>query len=191
MSSSREQSAGAPAAKSPGSGVQELEKIVSETPSPERACEKIASILHVERTEVALLRIEGGTLRFIFPTELRSAGVIPMSGSAVAARTASSRTPFLSNSFAKVKHASLFESVKLGAPGEQVSEQPPIQKIMSVPVASPDGRIVGVIQVSRKGLDPSLSGRDFCTEDLNRLEQIAAILSRMNFMQEGLALGGG
>lgn len=182
MSFSGKQGAGARPAKSAGDGIQELENLVSESPTADTACEKIAAILRVERTEVALLRIEKGTLHFVFPTELRAAGVIPMSSSAVAARTASSRTSFMSNSFAKVKHASLFECVKLGAPGEQVAEQPPIQKIMSVPINGPQGKVVGVVQVSRKGLDPSLSGKDFSSEDLKQLEQIATILSRMNLM---------
>ena len=127
MSFGAKQGVGARPAKNAGSDIQELERMLSESPTAESACEKVAAILRVERTEVALLRIEKGTLHFVFPAELRAAGVIPMSSSAVAARTASSRTSFLSNAFAKVKHASLFECVKLGAPGEQVSEQPPIQ----------------------------------------------------------------
>lgn len=187
MSFGGKQGAGARPAKNAGDGIAELAKLVSESPTAESACEKIATILRVERTEVALLRIEKGTLHFVYPAELRAAGVIPMSSSAVAARTASTRTSFLSNSFAKVKHASLFECVKLGAPGEQVSEQPPIQKIMSVPITGADGQIVGVVQVSRKGLDPSLSGKDFSNEELKQLEQIATILSRMSLIDGGSA----
>ena len=56
---------------------------------------------------------------------------------------------------------------------------------MSVPVIGPDGKIAGVVQVSRKGLDPSLSGKDFSNEDLKQLEQIATILSRMKLMDSG------
>jgi GAF domain-containing protein len=86
----------------------------------------------------------------------------------------------------RVKHVSLFEAVKLGAAQEDRSqEQMPIQKIMSVPVASSGGNVMGVVQVSRKGLDASLAGADFTSEDLKQLEQAAEILSRMPFMQEG------
>jgi len=42
-----------------------------------------------------------------------------------------------------------------------------------------------VVQVSRKGLDSSLAGADFTSEDLKQLEQAAEILARMPFMQEG------
>jgi hypothetical protein len=135
---------------------------------------------------VALLRNEKGSLRFIYPPELRSAGVLPLTGSAVAARTAATRTPLLSNNFMRVKHVSLFEAVKLGAADEEDrgQDQMPIQKIMSVPVVS-SGNVMGVVQVSRKGLDVSVAGADFMPEDLKQLEQAAEILSRMPFMREG------
>src|SRR5208283_2361757 len=148
----------------------DLEKMVSESPSSDRVCLKLAQILHVRRNEVALLRLEKGSLRFIFPPELRSAGVLPLSGTAVAARTAATRTPLLSNTFMRVKHVNLFESVKLGAQEEDRSQdQMPIQKIMSVPVAVSGGQVMGVVQVSRKGLDGSGAGADFTSEDLKQL----------------------
>ncbi len=174
------------AAKAAKANLSELESMLSESPSPDRVCLKLAQILHVRRSEVALLRLDKGSLRFIFPAELRSAGVLPLTGSAVAARTAATRTPLLSNNFMRVKHVSLFEAVKLGAEVEDRSqEQLPIQKIMSVPVAPSGGNVMGVVQVSRKGLDASLSGADFTGEDLKQLEQAAEILARMPFMQEG------
>jgi hypothetical protein len=174
------------AAKAAKASVSDLERMLSESPSSDRVCLKLAQILRVHRNEVALLRLEKGSLRFIFPPELRSAGVLPLTGSAVAARTAATRIPLLSNNFMRVKHVSLFEAVKLGAEVEDRSlEQMPIQKIMSVPVAHAAGNVVGVVQISRKGLDASLAGADFTNEDLRQLEQAADILSRMPLMQEG------
>jgi hypothetical protein len=183
MSSSGNQGSAAKPAKAT---VNDLEKMLAEAPSSDRVCLKLAQILRVRRNEVALLRLEKGSLRFIYPAELRSAGVLPLSGSAVAARTATTRTPLLSNTFMRVKHVSLFEAVKLGAVEEEdrSQEQMPIQKIMSVPVVS-SGNVMGVVQVSRKGLDVSVAGADFTAEDLKQLEQAAEILSRMPFMKEG------
>jgi hypothetical protein len=186
MSSPSNQGAGAKPAKDNSNGVKELEKMLDESPSPDRVSAKLAQILNVARNEVAVLRLEKGSLRFVFPPELRAAGMIPVSSSAVAARTAATGTSLLSNSFARVKHVSLFESVKLGAKDDnQASERMPIQKIMSVPVSQPGGKIIGVIQISRKGLDSSLAGADFRSEDLKRLEQAATVLARMPFMEEG------
>ena len=190
MSSPSNQGAGAKPTKDSSNGVKELKKMLDESPSPDRVSAKLAQILNVARNEVAVLRLEKGCLRFVFPPELRAAGMIPVSSSAVAARTAATGTSLLSNSFARVKHVSLFESVKLGAKDDnQASEQMPIQKIMSVPVSQPGGKIVGVIQVSRKGLDSSLAGGDFTSEDLKRLEQAATVVARMPFMEEGTPVG--
>jgi hypothetical protein len=86
----------------------------------------------------------------------------------------------------RVRHVSLFEGVKQGAEEEDRSlDQMPIQKIMSVAVAPSGGTVMGVVQVSRKGLDASLAGADFTSDDLKLLEQAAEILARMPFMQEG------
>lgn len=173
-------------AKTAKGDVRELESMLAESPRSESVCLKLAKILGVRRSEVALLRLEKGSLRFIFPPELRSAGVLPLSGSAVAARTAATRTSFLSNTFMRVKHVSLFEAVKLGAEAEDRSlEQMPIQKIMSVPVAREGGNVLGVAQISRKGLDTSGAGADFTNEDLRQLERAAEVLAGMPFMQEG------
>jgi hypothetical protein len=185
MSSTGSQGSGVAVAKA---SLSELEGMTSESPSSDRVSLKLAQILRVRRSEVALLRLDKGTLRFIFPPELRSAGVLPLSGSAVAARTAATRTSFISNSFMRVKHVSLFESVKLGAASQEEDrsqEQMPIQKIMSVPIAPTGGSVIGVAQVSRKGLDTSGAGADFSNEDLRVLEQAADIIARMPFMQEG------
>jgi hypothetical protein len=168
--------------------LQELESMISDSPSSDRACLKLAQIMRVRRSEVALLRLEKGSLRFIFPPELRSAGVLPLTGSAVAARTAATRSPFLSNTFMRVKHVSLFEAVKLGTDADEEDrsqEQMPIQKIMSVPVAVSGGDVMGVVQISRKGLDAQGAGADFTNEDLKQLERAAEILARMPFMPEG------
>lgn len=168
------------------SEIVELEGLLSESPTSERVCQKLARILNVRRSEVALLRLEKGSLRFIFPVELRAAGVLPLTGSAVAARTAATRTPLLSNSFMRVRHASLFEAVKVsGGEEDRSQEQMPIQKIISVPVARSGEPVMGVVQVSRKGADVKVAGEDFTGEDLKQLEQIADILALMPFMKEG------
>jgi len=178
---------GTATAKAVKAEVADLERMVSENPSSERACLKLAQILHVRRGEIALMRLEKGSLRFIYPVELRSAGVLPLSGSAVAARTAATKTSLLSNSFMRVKHVSLFEAVKISGNSEddKSMEQMPIQKIMSVPVVAADGNVMGVAQVSRKGLDASVAGADFTADDLKLLEKAADVLAQMPFMADG------
>jgi len=115
-------------------------------------------------------------LNFLYPAELRTAGAIPLSSSAVAAVTAQTKRAELFNSFTQVKHASVFELVKLGDTGldEQV-----IQKLMSVPILTPNnGEVIGVIQVSRKAPRPAAAGPDFTPDDLRRLESFARFVGK-------------
>lgn len=138
-------------------------------------CMVLAKIFRVQYSEVALLRLEGGLLRFIFPDHLRTTGAIPLSSKAVAAHTALSKKPEIFNNFARVKHASIFETIKAEADSE-VAPPAPIQKLMSVPIVSRDSSVVGVIQISRKALDPKLA-QDFSREDLHDLEMVAGLLA--------------
>src|ERR1700687_3596814 len=117
-------------------------------------CTVLAKIFRVQYTEVALLRLEGGLLHFVFPEYLRTSGAIPLSSKAVAAHTALSKKPEIFNNFARVKHASIFETIKPGTstPDEAIPPAP-IQKLMSVPIMDRDSAVVGVIQFSGKGRD--------------------------------------
>lgn len=140
--------------------------------TPEKLCAELADIFRVRRDEVALLRLQGRMLQFIFPAELRAAGAIPLSSSAVAARTATSRKAEVFNSFVRVKHSSVFEMVKLG--NEEAAPNPEvrvIQKLMTAPVLGKNGAVVGVVQISRKGATLAAAGPDFSAEDLELLER--------------------
>lgn len=139
-------------------------------------CMVLAKIFHVQYTEVALLRLENGLLRFIFPEHLRTTGSIPLSGKAVAAHTALSKKAEIFNNFARVKHASIFETIKPESSDVEETVPAPIQKLMSVPVIDNKSSVVGVIQISRKGLDPKYA-QDFSREDLHDLEIAAGLIA--------------
>jgi hypothetical protein len=136
----------------------------------------LAKVFKVQYTEVALLKLDGGLLKFIFPEHLRTTGAIPISSKAVAAHTALSKKAEIFNNFARVKHASIFETIK--PVGTDTEEPPPapIQKLMSVPILDRQLNVLGVLQVSRKGLDPRFAP-DFSREDLHDLELAAGVLA--------------
>jgi hypothetical protein len=137
----------------------------------------LAKVFRVQYTEVALLRLEGGLLRFIFPEHLRTTGAIPISSKAVAAHTALSKKAEIFNNFARVKHASIFETIKpIGTEADEATPPAPIQKLMSVPILDRDSNVLGVLQISRKGLDPRFA-QDFSREDLHDLELAAGVLA--------------
>src|SRR6202162_3510896 len=140
-------------------------------------CTVLAKIFRVQYTEVALLRLEGGLLHFVFPEYLRTSGAIPLSSKAVAAHTALSKKAEIFNNCARVKHASIFETIKpVGSEVEDAAPPAPIQKLMSVPILDPNSTVLGVLQISRKGMDPRYT-QDFSREDLHDLELAAGLLA--------------
>src|SRR5258708_9392489 len=153
-----------------------LGTVLGEGVTAQDLCTVMAKIFSVQNTEVALLRLEGGLLRFVFPEHLRTTGAIPLSSKAVAAHTALSKKAEIFNNFAKVKHASIFETIKPGATETEEVRPAPIQKLMSVPILDRDLNVLGVIQISRKGLDPRFA-QDFSREDLHDLELAAGVLA--------------
>jgi len=161
------------------------ENVLGQADTPDKFCTALARLFGVRVTEVALLRLEKGLLRFLLPEQLKTAGSIPVSSSsAVAAHTASTRKTELFNSFVKVKHASIFETVKLSTTEEGAQpEQGTIQKLMSAPILDAHRKVLGVIQVSRKGYDLATCGPDFTLDDLQQLEVAAKIACNLPFMK--------
>ena len=154
-----------------------LGSVLGEGVSALDLCSVLAKIFRVQSTEVALLRLEGGLLHFVFPEYLRTSGAIPLSSKAVAAHTALSKKAEIFNNFARVKHASIFETIKPSPNDSDEALAPaPIQKLMSVPVLDPAATVLGVLQISRKGLDPRFT-QDFSREDLHDLELAAGLLA--------------
>ena len=149
--------------------MEQLAGLDSPETGAESICAAVARIFHVRETEVALLELTGALLNFVYPAELKTAGAIPLSSSAVAARTARTKKAELSNGFTEVKHFSIFELVKLGDTGLDAQV---IQKLMSAPILARNGKVIGVIQVSRKAPRLEAAGPDFTPEDLRKLQSV-------------------
>lgn len=155
--------------------VSELERIAraieaedagaAQPPLPAIA-EKIAKVIGVRNEEVAILAVSKRWkhLHFLVPEALKSVGFIPLSSnSALAAKTARESRPEIDNNFSAARHAVVFENIRLS--GESTE---PIQKVISAPILF-DSRVVGVIQVSRKGKTAGSAGPDFTAEHLGNL----------------------
>jgi hypothetical protein len=157
--------------------------------TPGRVSAEIARIFKVKQTEVGLLWCEGAFLKFLFPVELQSAGSIPLTSSAVAARTASGKQAEIFNNFSRVPHHSIFEQIKINGT-QPLTEMPdPIQKLMSAPILGDGGAVLGVIQVCRKGMTPGVAGPDFTEDDLDLLcraaRRIAMLMPEIEYSGDG------
>jgi hypothetical protein len=135
----------------------------------------IAKLLGVRSDEVAImeLHLASKALKFVLPQKLRAVGSIPLTSSAaLAARTVRERRSDVINNFAQSRHASVFEGVPLGR-GQGVC----IQKLMSMPILQ-EGKVLGVVQISRKGESQQDCGPDFKAIDLKALQGLAEVLAR-------------
>jgi GAF domain len=141
-----------------------------------RLADLIGKNFAVQPHEVAILALatDERFLRFVVPETLRAIGQIPLSSTnSLAARTVREKRAEIINHFAVVPHASVFEAVPI--PGELLRGDP-IQKIMSMPIKLRE-KVVGVIQVSRKGQTAAEAGPDFTYPQLRELKTIADALA--------------
>ena len=138
--------------------------------------EKIAKNLGVQTDEVAILGVSTRWkhLHFLMPQALKNVGFIPMSStSALAARTARESRTEINNNFPAVRHATVFEGVKAAtSTGES------IQKIISAPILC-EGKVVGVMQISRKGATQAEARGDFTAEDLGKVLALCRPLGKL------------
>ena len=157
--------------------LEELER-QSGPPSPEaleRVSEAIAGMFRLKPDEVAVLEIlpSGRLLRFVIPQKLHAAGTIPVnSNTALVARTARLRRAEIVNNFPSFRHATVFEAFPLGRRSEEA-----IQKILSAPIVR-DNRVIGVLQICRKGISALDAGPDFTASDLAEVKGLGDLLAR-------------
>ena len=142
--------------------------------------EKIARELRVKADEVALLAVSHRRrhLYFLVPHVLKNVGFIPLtSNSALAARTARDSRPEINNNFSAVRHAAVFEGVKTATAKS-------IQKIISAPILFEE-KVVGAMQISRKGGSLVSAGPDFTPEELGRVLAICKPLGKLVSLMAG------
>lgn len=138
--------------------------------------ERISKVLGVKPDEVAILAVsqKWKHLHFLVPQALKNVGFIPLSSpSALAARTARENRTEVDNKFHETRHASVFEAVK----NETLTAEA-IQKIVSAPIAV-DNKVIGVLQVSRKGSGLASAGPDFASDDVIKITSLCKPLGKL------------
>jgi hypothetical protein len=138
--------------------------------------ERIAKNIGVKPDEIAIMGVSTRWrhLHFLVPESLKQVGFIPLSSTtAIAARTARESRPDIINNLASIRHARVFEGVKIAGESSEL-----IQKMISAPILSGD-KVVGVIQLSRKGPDPNVAGPDFDADDLGKILALCKPLGKL------------
>jgi hypothetical protein len=168
----------------PSENIAELKKwvaeVVRQSNSGEfvgmnRVVDLVSKQFSVQAHEVAILTItpDDRFLRFVVPEKLQNVGQIPLtSTNSLASRTVREKRSEVINHFAVVPHSSVFEAV----PIVQEERGEPIQKIMSVAITH-DKKIIGVLQISRKGRTAAEAGADFTHSQLRELKTVADIMA--------------
>lgn len=132
---------------------------------------RIAAAFSVQRDEVALLLLsrDAMLLKFLYPPELSEGNMnaFPVSGSSIAGQVARSGLGSIVNNAARVRHLSFYEQIRIDG-----RETPQIQKMVTAPIKNEAGRVIGVVQVSRKGTDSQDPGPNFTTQEQHRLAEM-------------------
>lgn len=138
--------------------------------------ERISKVFGIRPDEVAILAVseKWKHLRFLAPQALKNVGFIPLSSpSALAARTARENRTEVNNRFTETRHASVFEGVK----SETLTAEA-IQKIVSAPITAGD-KVIGVLQLSRKGASLASAGPDFNSDDITKINSLCKPLGKL------------
>jgi len=141
-----------------------------------RLAAQISNGFKAKKEEVAILRLSADAkmLSFLFPIKLSMIGLIPLTTThSLAAKTIREKRGEIVNNFPTYKHPTVFEAVDLSDQEKAV----PIQKIMSSPMVV-EGKVVGVIQLSRKARPGEPVGPDFSQADLAQLATVGSILGK-------------
>ena len=141
-----------------------------------RLAAQISNGFKAKKEEVAILRLSADAkmLSFLFPIKLSVIGAIPLTTThSLAAKTIREKRGEIVNNFPNYKHPTVFEAVDLSDQEKAV----PIQKIMSSPMVI-EGKVVGVIQISRKARPGEPVGPDFTQADMAQLATVGSILGK-------------
>jgi hypothetical protein len=137
---------------------------------------QISRGFNVRKEEVAVLRLsaDARVLSFVLPIKLSMVGAIPLTTAhSLAAKTIRDKRGEIVNNFTNYKHPTVFEAVNL----TDEEKAAPIQKIVSSPMIV-DGKVIGVIQISRKARTGEPAGPDFTQADLAQLATVGSVLGK-------------
>ena len=137
---------------------------------------ELAALCGVQEDEVAILLLDArDNIRFLSPTYLERAGLIPASYTrAFVTKAMQAMQPAFDNRFAFTTHFRLFEDFKKNNP-----KALPIQKMLCAPLVRGGTKTYGAVEISRKGASPEEAGADWADQDMRKVvEYLAPLVDR-------------
>lgn len=129
------------------------------------AVSEASGVRNDSEVAILLLNATGNLLKFVSPKALwdAQANFPATQKDSFAVQVLQTRKGKVDNKFSDVKHLKFFEMTKFGK-----SREKPIQKMLALPLV--DGaKVVGVVEISRKGDTPDEAGPNFTPEDANKV----------------------
>ncbi|NJL29773.1 MAG: GAF domain-containing protein [Thermoanaerobaculia bacterium] len=127
-----------------------------------------------ERGQVAILMLdtELGQLVFAYPHHLARGNFVPVDRNSIAGRVMLDTEVVIQNNVPNEPHRDFFERI----PGPEGKPRP-IQKMVAAPLLAPDGKAIGVVEVSRTGANLAEAGQDFTPQDGDNLAKTCKVLA--------------
>lgn len=129
-----------------------------------------AFAVHIDEVAILLLTDSGQMFRFGYPIKLYDGkmNIFPVGSQSIAAQVFRAKLGRIDNDATKVRHLSFYEQIR-------ITDRPAnlIQKMITAPIIAPTGKVIGVSQISRKGMSLEDSGASFSQTDLIQLVDIS------------------
>lgn len=113
---------------------------------------------------ILMVRPERDQLAFAYPFHLTRGNTLPVDRDSIAGRVVLTAKPLVENRVADEPHKDFFERIP-----DAAGTVRPIQKMIAAPLATADGQVIGVVEISRAGPTPGAAGPDFSARDAENL----------------------
>jgi len=132
----------------------------------------LAGQAHNGRTAILMVDADGSHLSFAFPQHLARGNVMPIDHKSFAGRVVLKKAVLVENSVPDEPHKDFFE--RIPDPAGRVLA---IEKLVASPLFGRDGKVIGVVEVSRAGSESAGAEANFTSRDAVNLEKSCRVFA--------------
>ncbi len=124
------------------------------------------------QTAILMVDPELEQLTFAYPEHLARGNTLPVDRNSFAGQVVLQKAVLLQNNVPDEPHKDFFERIP-----DQAGEVRPIQKMIASPLFGKDGRVIGVVEVSRTGGESAGQEANFTPQDVTNLEKSCRVFA--------------